>query len=239
MEECPYQGVPITLQTILDPTVISSLTTAILSLCLSTYLYFLWKKQANRLYTDLPLMFSIIFISSAVSQILQALPLLGIIGDSVEMFRIRALVVLVMVVPMVVVLLSVLAPRWRRHHYKITAVSAIYWIAATFLGTSREQIMTLVIPFLLVLMMGWLVMFSVTWKTGRLKEVRSDLMVLATILSLVSQGGKVAMMAMGIGFVADIITAISVITYTVAIVNPWYKRELTNADSVEVATAIY
>ena len=239
MEECPYQGVPITLQTILDPIVISSLTTAILSLCLSTYLYFLWKKQANRLYTDLPLMFSIIFISSAVSQILQALPLLGIIGDSVEMFRIRALVVLVMVVPMVVVLLSILAPRWRRHHYKITAASAIYWIVATFLGTSREQIMTLVIPFLLVLMIGWLVMFSVTWKTGRLKEVRSDLMVLATILSLVSQGGKVAMMAMGIGFVADMITAISVITYTVALVNPWYKWELTNADSVEVATTIY
>ncbi|MFW9967685.1 MAG: hypothetical protein ACFFEA_11075 [Candidatus Thorarchaeota archaeon] len=227
------------MQTILDPTVISSLTTAILSLCLSTYLYFLWKKQANRLYTDLPLMFSIIFISSAVSQILQALPLLGIIGDSVEMFRIRAFVVLVMVVPMVVVLLSILAPRWRRHHYKITAASAIYWIVATFLGTSREQIMTLVIPFLLVLMIGWLVMFSVTWKTGRLKEVRSDLMVLATILSLVSQGGKVAMMAMGIGFVADMITAISVITYTVAIVNPWYKRELTSADSIEVATAIY
>ena len=235
MEECPYQGVPITLQTILDPIVISSLTTAILSLCLSTYLYFLWKKQANRLYTDLPLMFSIIFISSAVSQILQALPLVGIIGDSVEMFRIRALVVLVMVVPMVVVLLSILAPRWRRHHYKITAASAIYWIVATFLGTSREQIMTLVIPFLLVLMIGWLVMFSVTWKTGRLKEVRSDLMVLATILSLVSQGGKVAMMAMGIGFVADMITAISVITYTVAIVNPWYKRELPNGDSVKVA----
>ncbi|KXH75472.1 MAG: hypothetical protein AM326_09015 [Candidatus Thorarchaeota archaeon SMTZ-45] len=115
-------------------------------------------------------MFSIIFISSAVSQILQALPLVGIIGDSVEMFRIRALVVLVMVVPMVVVLLSILAPRWRRHHYKITAASAIYWIVATFLGTSREQIMTLVIPFLLVLMIGWLVMFSVTWKTGRLKE---------------------------------------------------------------------
>jgi hypothetical protein len=239
MEICPYQGVPIILQTILDPTVISSMTTAFLSFCLSTYLYFLWKRQANRLYTDLPLMFSIIFISSAVSQILQALPLLGIIGDSVEMFRIRAFVVLVMVIPMVVVLLSILAPRWRRHHNKITATSAVYWIAATFLGTSREQIMTMVIPFLLVLMVGWLVMFSVTWKTGRLKEVRSDLCVFATILSLVSQGGKVAMMAMGIGFVADIITAISVITYTVAMVNPWYKRELANAESVEVAAPVY
>ncbi|MFX1261343.1 MAG: hypothetical protein ACFFAZ_04585, partial [Promethearchaeota archaeon] len=201
--------------------------------------YFLWRRQENRLYTDLPLMFSIIFISSAVSQVLQALPLLGVIGDSVEMFRIRAFVVLVMVIPMVVVLLSILAPRWRRHHNKITAASAMYWIAATFLGTSREQIMTLVIPFLLVLMVGWLVMFTITWKTGRLKEVRSDLMVFATILSLISQGGKVAMMAMGIGFVADMITAISVITYTVAMVNPWYKREQPSADSIEVATAMY
>ena len=239
MEVCPYQGVPMTLQTILDPTVISSLTTAFLSFCLSTYLYFLWRKQENRLYTDLPLMFSIIFISSAVSQVLQALPLLGLIGDSVEMFRIRAFVVLVMVIPMVVVLLSILAPRWRKHHNKITAASAMYWIAATFLGTSREQIMTMVIPFLLVLMVGWLVMFTITWKTGRLKEVRSDLMVFATILSIISQGGKVAMMAMGIGFVADIITAISVITYTVAMVNPWYKREQATAHAVEVATAAY
>ncbi|MHA2385147.1 MAG: hypothetical protein ACXAEE_02950, partial [Candidatus Thorarchaeota archaeon] len=81
------------MQTILDPTVISSLTTAFLSFCLSTYLYYLWRRQANRLYTDLPLMFSIIFISSAISQVLQALPLLGIIGDSVEMFRMRAFVV--------------------------------------------------------------------------------------------------------------------------------------------------
>ncbi len=234
MEECPYKGVLIILQTIIDPTVISSLTTAILALCLSTYLFHLWKRQANRLYTDLPLMFSIIFISSAISQVLQALPLLGVIGDSVEMFRIRAFVVMVMVIPMVVVLLNVMAPRLRRHHSKITAVSAIYWTAATFIGTSREQIMTLVMPLLLVLMIGWLVMFIITWKTGRLKEVRSDLMVLATLLSIVSQGGKIAMMAMGIGFVADIITAISVITYTVAMVNPWYKREQTRTDSVEV-----
>lgn len=228
-----------TLQTIIDPTVISSLTTAILSLCLSTYLYHLWSKQANRLYTDLPLMFSIIFISSAISQVLQALPLLGVIGDSVEMFRIRAFVVLVMVIPMVVVLLNILAPRLKRHHNKITAASAIYWVAATFIGTSREQIMTLVIPFLLVLMVGWLVMFTITWKTGRLKEIRSDMMVFATILSLVSQGGKVAMMAMGVGFIADIITAISVITYTVAMVNPWYKREQARIDSVEVPTVYH
>ncbi|MHA2141187.1 MAG: hypothetical protein ACXADC_03345 [Candidatus Thorarchaeota archaeon] len=227
------------MQTILDPTVISSLTTAFLSFCLSTYLYYLWRRQANRLYTDLPLMFSIIFVSSAVSQILQALPLLGIIGDSVEMFRIRAFVVMVMVIPMVVVLLSILAPRLRRHHTKITAASAVYWIAATFLGTSREQIMTMVMPLLLVLMVGWLVMFIITWKTGRLKEVRSDLMVFATILSLISQGGKIAMMAIGIGYVADIITAISVITYTVAMVNPWYKREQASVDSVEVASAIH
>ncbi|MHA1925863.1 MAG: hypothetical protein ACW974_08105 [Candidatus Thorarchaeota archaeon] len=227
------------MQTILDPTVISSLTTAFLSFCLSIYLFFLWKKQANRLYTDLPLMFGIIFISSAVSQVLQALPLLGVFGDSVEMFRIRAFVVLVMVVPMVVVLLNILAPRLRRHHNKITAASAVYWIAATFLGTSREQIMTMVMPLLLVLMIGWLVMFTITWKTGRLKEVRSDLMVFATILSLISQGSKIALMGMGIGFVADIITAISVITYTVAMVNPWYKREQTSVDSVEVAAAIH
>ncbi len=239
MEECPYKGVPITLQTIIDPTVISSLTTAFLSFCLSIYLYHLWRKQANRLYTDLPLMFSIIFISSAISQVLQALPLLGVIGDSVEMFRIRALVVLVMVIPMIIVLLNILAPRLKRHHNKITLASAIYWVAATFIGTSREQIMTMVIPFLLVLMVGWLVMFSITWKTGRLKEVRSDLMVIATILSIVSQGGKVAMMAMGVGFIADVITAISVITYTVAMVNPWYKREQARIDSVEVPTAYH
>jgi hypothetical protein len=88
-------------------------------------------------------------------------------------------------------------------------------------------------------MVGWLVMFTITWKTGRLKEVRSDLMVFATILSIISQGGKVAMMAMGIGFVADIITAISVITYTVAMVNPWYKREQVAVDSAELAAAPY
>jgi hypothetical protein len=184
-------------------------------------------------------MFSIIFISSAVSQILQALPLLGVISDSVEMFRIRTIVVMVMVIPMIVVLLNVLAPRLRRHHNKITAAFTIYWIAATFIGTSREQIMTLVIPFLLVLMVGWLIMFSITWKTGRLKEVRSDLMVVATILTLVSQGGKVAMLTMGIGFIADIITAISVITFTVALVNPWYKREQARPESVEVPSVVH
>ncbi len=98
--------------------------------------------------------------------------------------------------------------------------------------------MTLVIPLLLVLMIGWLLMFTITWKTGRLKEVRSDLAVGATILSLISQGGKVAMMAVGVGFIADIITAISVITYTLALVNPWYKREL-EQPSIEVAPPAY
>ena len=212
--------------TIAEITVLMSFSTMMLSLILSTYLITLWRSQENRLITDLPLMLGVIFLVTVFSQLMMVLDLLGIVELTTTLFRLRAGLVLGMALPMLGVMLAIWAPRKVKHHRKAGFVFSLYWIAAVLLGRTSDEIMLLVIPPLLILMLAWLVTFTITWITGRLKEIRSDLMVLATILSIASQTGRLAFTSLGIGYLSDILTAMGLVIYTLALTNPWFNDAL-------------
>lgn len=72
-------------------------------------------------------------------------------------------------------------------------------------------------------MAGIIITFAVTYKTGRLKEVRSGFIVIAMSLAFVSQLSKVSLMAMGLSFIADIITITTVLLLVLGVANPWKK----------------
>ncbi|MFX1272867.1 MAG: hypothetical protein ACFFAX_14360, partial [Promethearchaeota archaeon] len=148
------------------------------------------------------------------------------------LFRLRAGLVLGMALPMLGVMLAIWAPRKAKHHRKAGFGFSLYWIAAVLLGRTSDEIMLLVIPPLLILMLSWLVTFTITWITGRLKEIRSDLMVLATILSIASQTGRLAFTSLGIGYLSDILTAMGLVIYTLALTNPWFN------DTVDVSPIV-
>jgi hypothetical protein len=224
--------------TIAEITVLMSFSTMMLSLILSTYLITLWRSQENHLYTDLPLMLGVIFLVTVFSQLMMVLDLLGIVAMTTNLFRLRAGLVLGMALPMLGVMLAIWAPRKAKHHRKAGLAFSLYWIVSVLLGRTSDEIMLLVIPPLLVLMLAWLVTFTITWITGRLKEIRSDLMVIATILSIASQTGRLAFTSLGIGYMSDVLTAMGLVIYTLALTNPWFNDSVdsppTDSPAVEL-----
>ncbi|MFW9804072.1 MAG: hypothetical protein ACFFFC_15525 [Candidatus Thorarchaeota archaeon] len=212
--------------TIAEITVLMSFSTMMLSLILSTYLITLWRNQETRLFTDLPLMLGVIFLVTVFSQLMMVLDLLGIVELTTTLFRVRAGLVLGMALPMLGVMLAIWAPRKAKHHRKAGFGFSLYWIVAVLLGRTSDEIMLLVIPPLLILMLAWLVTFTITWITGRLNEIRSDLMVLATILSIASQTGRLAFTSLGMGYLSDILTAMGLVIYTLALTNPWFNDDV-------------
>jgi hypothetical protein len=209
----------------IELTVMMSFATMILSLILATYLISIWRGQENRLYTDLPLMLGVIFVTAVLSQTMQLLGYLEIIEITVEVFRIRSLIVLGMALPMLGVMLHIWMPNRQKQHNRIALAFCAYWIIAELVSPSSDMIMTLTIPPLIFLMIGWLVTFSITWKTGRLKEVRSDLMVLGTFITMIGQVGRIPFTNMGLAFLPDTLNAMGMIFFTLALINPWYKVE--------------
>lgn len=208
---------------VFDLTSLSSIAAAVISIVLSTYLFLLWKRQDNRLITDLPLMFGITFIAHGFSNIIQTLSYLGFYEMTLDIFRVRAMVICGIALPMVGVLIHIWLPRWSKYHLRMLGLLLLYWIAVVLVGPSEEIIMALLIPILLVMFVGLILTFTITWRTGRLKEVRSDLLVVSLILALISQTGKLALMSMGLGAIADFFMVASTICGTLAIVNPWYR----------------
>jgi hypothetical protein len=87
------------------------------------------------------------------------------------------------------------------------------------------MIMLLHLPVILTFMGGMVLTFAITWKTGRLKEVRSDLMVFSAVLSLIGQMSLVVLLSMGLAAVWSILTVVATLLATLALVNPWYNRD--------------
>lgn len=211
------------MQITIDLTLLSGLAASLLAMIMATYLIFLWTRQENRLLTDLPLMFGIVFIAHAANQTILLLSEYGYLLMTLEVFRMRALIVGGIALPLVGVLLHIWLPRIRRHHYKIIGVVTLYWVLALLLGTTPETIMLLHLPIIMIFMGGMVLTFAITWKTGRLKEVRSDLMVFSAALSLVGQTSLVTLTSMGLANIPAAITGIATALATLALVNPWYK----------------
>jgi hypothetical protein len=220
--------------------VYSNLAATILSVIVSLYLISMWKRQENRLYSDLPLVFGVSFLAQAVNTFMLAFSTMGLIEVTIEVFRVRATVIALALVPLSVVLLTIWLPRLQRQYARIIGLLTAYMVSVALLGPSQESIMLLHIPIILVILLGLIVTFVVTWKTGRLKEVRSGLMVISIVLMFISQMAKVPLTAMGLVILPDLITAISTILAAVAITNPWYKKnEKASTDREPVAVSHY
>jgi hypothetical protein len=209
----------------------SDVTVALSAFAVSVYLYRLWYKQDNRLCTDLPLMFSIVFMAHALKQIMITMTTIGLLESTLDVFRLRGLAVGGIALPMVGVLLHIWLPKIRRHHLRIIALVTLYWITVALLGPSENIIQLLHLPVIVIFMGGMVLTFTITWKTGRLKEVRSDLMIISTLLSLIGQVAMISLMEVGLSIVSGLIAVIATVTAAVALSNPWYRRSICASQS--------
>ncbi|MFQ5831732.1 MAG: hypothetical protein ACE5H4_03425 [Candidatus Thorarchaeota archaeon] len=207
------------MQTLSDVTVTSVLVTIGLSVLMAAYLIRMWFHQEHRLNTDLPLMFGIVFMAQAVNNLIRLLPMVGILEMTLELFRVRALVIIATSFPLLGVVLHIWLPGIRRHHMKILGALVAYWVTAALLGPTEETIILLVMPVILTLTIGMVLTFAVTWKTGRLKEVRSDLMVVSFIFGILSQ-----VVATDI-LLNNVLTAVATVVATLGLTNPWRSRK--------------
>ncbi len=223
------------MQVTLDTTIMPSIVAAVVSILLSMYLYFLWHRQENRLYSDLPLAFSIVFTAHALNQMLLSLTMLGLIPTSLECFRVRALIVGGIALPMMVVLLNIWLHRFQKHHLRVMGLLTAYWVAIALFGPTQDIIVMLHLPLIITFMGGIVLTFIITWKTGRLKEVRSDLMVISSLLSLVGQVSLMPLSTAGLGFVSGTITVVATLLSTLALSNPWYQREQASIPKASIA----
>ena len=228
-------GIRKMMQVTLDTTIMPSIVAAVVSILLSMYLYFLWHRQENRLYSDLPLAFSIVFTAHALNQMLLSLTMLGLIPTSLEFFRVRALIVGGIALPMMVVLLNIWLHRFQRHHLRVMGLLTAYWVAIALFGPTQDIIVMLHLPLIITFMGGIVLTFIITWKTGRLKEVRSDLMVISSLLSLVGQVSLMPLSTAGRGFVSGAITVVATLLSTLALSNPWYQREQASIPKASIA----
>ncbi|NWF95591.1 MAG: hypothetical protein HXY34_05580 [Candidatus Thorarchaeota archaeon] len=202
--------------------VMSTLFAVIISFILSGYLLFKWSRQEARLLSDLPFLFGVTFIMQAINMLIQTLVAAAILPDSLEVLRVRALVIAGTAFPMLTALLIIWLPGQKRHHVKILVALLVYWILVALLAPDSTTVQALLIPILVVMMFGLAATFAVTWRTGRLKEVRSELMLVSLSLIIVSQLSRVSLIAMGLVFVADTINVLATLIATVALINPWY-----------------
>ncbi len=219
------------MQIVIDMTTTANIATIIVSAVLSVYLFSLWRRQENPLLTDLPLMFGITFMTQAVNNLILILPAMNIIEASLILFRFRSLVIIGTAFPMLVVLVTIWLPRFKKHHSKIIGALAVYWTAVALLAPNDQVIMMMHLPVIAALTIGMIVTFSITWKTGRLKEVRSGLIVISFLFGLVGQAAKVPLMNMGLDVLGHLNIAIVTILATLGLANPWYRRGASASDT--------
>lgn len=211
------------MQIVTDLTLYSGIVASVLAITLAVYLILMWFRQENRLLTDLPLMFGVVFITHAISQFMVFLSESGYLEMTLEVFRVRALIVGGIALPLVGVLLHIWLPRIKRHHLRILGLVTLYWVVVALFGLTQNMIMILHLPVIIVFMGGMVLTFAITWKTGRLKEVRSDLMVFSAIHSLIGQMSLVVLLSMGLAAVWSVLMVVATLCATLALVNPWYK----------------
>jgi len=205
--------------------ILSGLMTIIVSVTMSIFLGWKWLKQEVRLMTDLPLVFAISGLCQVLNAVFLTLPVIGVLEPSLELFRLRSIAIGGAIVPVTGAMLQIWASSKAKYHNRIVLSLAIYWFAVALLGTSEALIMSLTIPPMLIVSLAMMVTFIITWKTGRLKEVRSELMVIASIIMMASQVIRVPLMSTSLFYIPDILLTVSMICLGLAIINPWYARE--------------
>lgn len=101
----------------------------------------------------------------------------------------------------------------------------LYWLGIDFLVATETLIMSLLIPVIVILGLVMMFTFIITWRTGRLKEVRSELMVLSVLFGLASQVLRVPLLTTPLFYLPDVLLTISMVLTAIAFGNPWYNRE--------------
>lgn len=204
--------------------VLSGIVTIILSLMMSTYLGRKWYRQKVRLMTDLPLVFAISGVCQTLNILLLTLPNIGMLEPSMELFRLRSIVISGAIVPILGAILQIWTPSYQKYHKRVVFLLTLYWFSIALLGSSEAIIMILTIPILLIISIVMMITFIITWKTGRLKEVRSELVIVSVLFMVASQILRVPFMSTSLFYVPDILLAVSMILIALGIANPWYSR---------------
>jgi hypothetical protein len=217
--------------------ILSGILTILVTVSMSIFLGWKWLKQEVRLMTDLPLVFAIAGICNTLNALFLTLPAIGVLEPSLELFRLRSIAIGGAIVPVTGALLQIWASSKSKYHNRLVLLLAIYWFAVALLGTSEALIMSLTIPPLLLISFAMMATFIITWKTGRLKEVRSDLLVFSSLFMIVSQVMRVPLLSTPLFYIPDIALMGSMIFLALGIANPWASRELKekHKESPEIA----
>jgi hypothetical protein len=221
------------MQTGTELLIISNVVTILISASVGTYLLRLWLSQSNRLITDLPLVFAITTISQAFQTFVLVLPNIGLIEPTMALFRLRSIIIGGSIIPLIGALLQIWLPRIQKHHTKILASVTAYWMVTALLGSTESIIMTLTIPIIVIAALMMMVTFIITWRTGRLKEIRSEVMIAAVPFALISQISRVPLLTTSLFYVPDVFLALSLLITAFAFTNPWNKKDHQNRKDIE------
>jgi len=206
-----------------DLVILSTLTTVLVSTTVGLYLLRLWYKQSNRLITDLPLVFAVTTISHACQVTVLALQNLGVIEASLEFLRLRSLIISGSIIPVIGAILQIWAPRIQKYHLRILAIIVIYWWSIALFGFSEAFIMNATIPFILIAGVIMFATFTITWKTGRLKEIRSDMMIIGIPPAMASQLLRVPLLNTSLFYIPDVLLMLSLVITGLAFFFPSRK----------------
>jgi hypothetical protein len=218
---------------------ISSMATVLISTVIGAYLGRKWLAQNVRLLTDLPLVFAIAFVSQAINITFVTLQHIGLLDTVMIFFRIRTVAIGGSIIPIFGAILQIWAPSIQRYHNRLVYLLALYWLVIDFVGATEQLIMSLLIPVLIIIGIIMMATFIITWKTGRLKEVRSELMVISVLFGMASQVLRVPLLTSSLFYVPDVLLTVSMVLTAIAFANPWYNRETkTSADAFPNMVAI-
>lgn len=205
--------------------VISSIATVFISAVIGTYLSRKWFSQEVRLLTDLPLVFAIAFVSQAFNIMIVTLQHIGLLQTTMILFRIRSVAIGGSIIPILGAILQIWAPSIQKYHNRIVFLLGLYWVVIALFGSHEELIMILTIPVMIILGIMMMFTFIITWRTGRLREVRSELMIISVLFGMASQILRVPFLATSLFYVPDVLLTISMVLTGIAFANPWYYRE--------------
>lgn len=201
------------------------MATVVISAFIGAYMGRKWLSQKARLLTDLPLVFAIAFVSQAINITFVTLQHIGLLETAMIFFRLRTVAIGGSIIPVFGALLQIWAPSIQRYHNRIVYLLALYWLVIDFVGATEELIMSLLIPVMIIIGIMMMATFIITWKTGRLKEVRSELMVISVLFGMASQVLRVPLLTTSLFYVPDVLLTISMVLTGIAFANPWYYRE--------------
>jgi len=203
----------------------SSTTIVIISAIVGIYLFKIWYRQKTRLITDLPLVFTLMALSQAFQNVIVVLQNAGLIDDSLVFLRIRSLIIACSIIPLFGAVIQIWLPKIQRYHTRILASVSAYWAVIAIFGPTSAFIMTLTIPLILISGIMMMVTFIVTWKTGRLKEIRSGVVVFTIPFAMASQILRVPLLGTSLFYLPDLLLVMTLLFMPFAFVNTGVRKK--------------